>query len=267
MRRFNLAALALFILAVGGLFALGPSGTQKVQSIFLGMITPFLKSGSAFEKKITLIRAGLKTLADLEVENKELIVKNKELQAINSTMRDLEAENNRLRNALHYRERASFQLVPARIIARDASSWWNTVKIDRGLADGVESDMAVVTEDGLVGKTTIVARNSATVILISDENCKVAGRVEGTLEQGMASGERLSGAGMPALSLKFLSKNAKLQPGQKVFSSGVGGVYPPDLQIGVIKEFHARELDGYATMLPAVDLTTLEDVFIVLGKK
>jgi len=268
MRRFTLFALIVFALAMGWMFALGPSGTQRAQTQFLGVIAPFLEKGSELERKITDIHRGLKKLEELETENKQLAVSNKELQAINQTLRDLEVENNHLRTAMHYRERAAFQLVPARVIARDASSWWNTIKIDRGSADGLKSDMPVLTESGLVGKTTTaIAEHAATVILISDENCKVASSIEGTREQGIISGERGSGSSQPALCMRFLSKTANLKPGQKVYSSGVGGVYPAGVFIGAIKEFRVRELDGYATLLPAVDLTTLEDVFVVLGKK
>ena len=267
MRRFTIFALAVFILAAGGLFALGPAGTQRVQTSFLGAVAPFLKSGSDLERKITAVRQGLKTLQELEAENKQLAVSNKDLLATNQMLRDLESENNRLRRAMHYRERAAFKLVPARVIARDASTWWNTVKIDRGTADGLESDMPVLTESGLVGKTTTVAEHVATVILISDETCRVAASVEGTREQVIISGERASGTSQPALCMRFLSKTANLKPGQKVYSSGVGGVFPSGVFIGAIKEFRVRALDGYATLLPAVDMTTLEDVFVVLGKK
>ncbi|XHR27040.1 MAG: rod shape-determining protein MreC [Chthoniobacteraceae bacterium] len=267
MRRFSIFALILFVLAVGALFALGPSGTQRAQTSFLGVISPFLKTGSNLDRKISAVRQGLKSLQELETENQQLAVSNKELKAVNQTLRDLEAENNRLRMALQYRERAVFQLVPARVIARDASSWWNTIKIDRGTADGLESDMPVLTESGLVGKTTSVAEHAATVLLISDENCRVASSIEGTREQGIISGERGSGTSQPVLCMRFLSKTANLKPDQKVYSSGVGGVYPAGIFIGAIKEFRVRELDGFATLQPAVDLTTLEDVFVVLGKK
>jgi rod shape-determining protein MreC len=67
--------------------------------------------------------------------------------------------------------------------------------------------------------------------------------------------------------MKFLSKTANLQSGQKIFSSGVGGVYPSGISIGAVKEFRVLALDGYATIVPSVDLTGLEDVFVVLGKK
>jgi rod shape-determining protein MreC len=252
--------------ALGGLFTLSPRNTQRVQAAFLEIISPFLKGGSSVEKRFSAFREGLKTLDELEVENRRLSVRNKELAAINQTLRDLEQENNRLRRSLQYRERAVFKLIPARIIARDASTWWNTVKIDRGAEDGVKSDMPVLTEEGLVGKTTTVADRSATVILIADENCKVAARVEGTREQGIVKGERTSSTSMPEISLNFLSKNADLKSGQKAYTSGVGGVYPSGVLIGAVKEFKARQLDGYATILPAVDLTTLEDVFVVAGK-
>ncbi|HWL54368.1 MAG TPA: rod shape-determining protein MreC [Chthoniobacteraceae bacterium] len=265
MKRFNLAALIIVVILVGGFLWMGPSGTQRIQSAFLGFISPFLKTGSALEKKITAVRHGLKTLAQLEVENQQLSVRNKELSAVNSMLRDLEAENRQLRKALEYRERAEFKLVPARIIARDASTWWNTVEIDRGTAEGIRREMPVLTESGLVGKVTVVSDHAATVVLISDESCKVAAKIEGTREQGIVSGERDSGGGVPLISMRIPSKQAELEPGRKVYSSGVGGVYPAGILIGVLRDFKARELDGYATLIPAVDLTTLEDVFVVTG--
>ena len=98
-----------------------------MQAGFLGIISPFLKTGSTLEKKYREFREGLKTLEQLEEENKRLTIANKELSATNQTLRGLEAENNQLRNALGYRERAVFKLMPARIIARDASTWYNKV--------------------------------------------------------------------------------------------------------------------------------------------
>jgi rod shape-determining protein MreC len=265
--RTNLIAVLLFVLAVVALFAvLSPRNTQRIQAGFLGMIAPFLRQGSALERKYTDFRRGLQSLKELEEENTRLTIANKELSATNHTLRGLEAENNQLRNALGYRERAVFQLMPARIIARDASTWYNTVKIDRGSAELIEPDMPVLTEEGLVGKTTVVSEHTSIVVLLSDENCKVSVTVEGTREQqGIVKGERSSNAGQPVISLYFLPKQANLKPGQKVFTSGVGGVFPSGVLIGAVKEFKVRELDGYATIVPAVDLSTIEDVFVVVS--
>jgi rod shape-determining protein MreC len=239
--------------------------TQRLQSGFLGMISPFLKQGSSLDRKYTEMRERVKTMKQLEEDNKRLTVANKDLSATNQTLRDMEAENNKLRNALGYRERSVFKLMPARIIARDASTWYQTVKIDRGSAEGVKKDMPVLTEEGLVGKTSIVSDHAATVILISDENCGVAANIEGSNEKGIVRGERLANRGLPAIGLGLLSKEANLKSGQKVYSSGVGGVFPSGVLIGVVKEFKVRELQGYASLVPAVDLTTIDDVFVVIS--
>ena len=231
------------------------------------LIAPFLTTGSGLEKQITSVRSGLKSLQDLEAENNSLRVENRSLRATNQALRDVEHEVNRLRHALNYRERAAFKLVPAEVVTRDSSTWWRTVTINRGKEDGIEPDMPVVTDEGLVGKTTTVSRAISIVLLVSDENCRVAANVEGTREQGIVTGERVIGTVTPLLELSFLSKQANLQPGQKVYTSGVGGVFPPGLLVGTVKSFRVRELDGQAQLSPAVDLSKLEDVFVVTGRK
>ncbi len=127
--------------------------------------------------------------------------------------------------------------------------------------------MPVATDEGLIGKITTVSDSVSIVLLVSDENCRVAAKVEGSREQGIVSGERVTSGLTPFLNLNFLSKQADLKPGQKVYTSGVGGVFPSGLLIGVVKTFRLRELDGQAQLTPAVDLSHLEDVFVVTGRK
>ena len=111
-----------------------------------------------------------------------------------------------------------------------------------------------------------MSANIAIVLLVSDENCRVAASVEGTREQGIVTGERVAGSASPLLDLNFLSKQAHLKPGQKVYTSGVGGVFPSGLFVGTVRSFQVRELDGQAKLVPAVDLSQLEDVFVVIGR-
>jgi rod shape-determining protein MreC len=127
--------------------------------------------------------------------------------------------------------------------------------------------MPVLTDEGLVGRTTTVSANIAVVLLVSDENCRVAASVEGTREQGIVTGERVAGGVSPMLDLNFLSKQAQLKPGQKVYTSGVGGVFPSGLLVGTVRSFQIRGLDAQAKLVPAVDLAKLEDVFVVIGSK
>ena len=268
-RRIIVPSVATFLVFTLLVLTLGPHKMRRVQSGFLGMISPFLKTGSSLDKKYREFRDGLKKLDELEAENARLKVTNKELSTTNQTLRGYEVDNQQLRKALQYRERAIFTLKPARIIARDASTWYNKIVIDRGFADGLDKngDQPELTEAGLVGKTTVVDDHAATVVLIADETCKVAANVEGTREQGILRGERVSNGAVPSIGLHFLSKQAGLKPGQNVLTSGTGGVFPAGVLIGQVKEFKAVELDGHATIIPAVDFTKLEDVFVVIGKK
>jgi rod shape-determining protein MreC len=265
--RSKLVAAGVFLLAflVLVLGAGSPASLRSFQGSFLGLLTPFLKSGSSLERKFTAFREGLKTLESLEEEVRTLRVATRELSATNQTLRGMESENNRLRKALGYRERAVFKLVPAQIIGRDISTWFNQVVIDRGSEDGLRRDMPVLTEEGLVGKTTVVSERSSIVILISDENCKVAASVENSREQGIIRGDRASSGSAPMVSMFFLSKQAGLKSGQKVLTSGVGGVFPSGLLLGVVQDFRVRELDGAASVIPSVDLTTLQDIFVVVS--
>lgn len=269
MNKLNIA-LVVAILAVAIYFStISPSAMQAMQSSFMSMLSPFLRTGSAMQENLGSVGRRLQTLDELEVENKKLLVENRELRAENNLLNELETENSRLRMALDFRERSSFKLMPARIISRNASTWWNTLRINRGFEDGVEADMPVVTELGVVGKTTTVSKNEAIVVLVTDETCRVGCKIDGTREQGIISGLRIQEKATEGLlQMNFLSKNAKLTPGQQVLTAGVAhGAFPPGFVIGRVKEFRLRALDGQAVVEPAVQLDSIEDVFVLIGKK
>ncbi|MCS7009093.1 MAG: rod shape-determining protein MreC, partial [Chthoniobacterales bacterium] len=134
-----------------------------------------------------------------------------------------------------------------------------------GFEDGVEFDMPVITEDGLVGKVVATSKNLATVLLVTDENCKVGAYIEGTRERGIASGRRVSLHPNGEIELNFLNKNAQIPIGARVLTAGVeGGVFPPDLIIGTVSSFQNRDLDGQAIILPAANISSLKDVFVIL---
>jgi len=266
MNKFHLVLLAL-ALVVGVVFlSFSAARMERWQGRFIDASRPALQAGASLSGQIERLNKGLKSLDELEEENAVLAAQVNELRAANQLFGELAEENRRLRVALEYRERSEFRLLPAEITSRDAPSWWNTVKINRGFENGVGSAQPVLTAAGLVGRTTTVARDLSIVLLLTDENFRVAARVEGTNEQGILSGRRVQGAGTPELVLNFLNRDAKLEPGMKVFTAGVsGGVFPSGIPLGVVKEFRARELDGQAVVEPAVDFSRLDDVFIVLG--
>ncbi|MBX9742151.1 MAG: rod shape-determining protein MreC [Chthoniobacterales bacterium] len=255
------------LLLVGILFFsfLTPNGLQRAQRLFLSLVAPLIHSSSSLKKHVEGVSQKWTTLDQLDEQYQLLLLENKKLSAENQLLRGVEEENKKLRQIINYREHSSFQLVPATVIARDHSTWWNTIKIDRGSNDGIAPDMPVITDSGVVGKTTVVTSNLSIVMLLTDEECNVAAKVEGTSEQGIVSGLRDSTA---VLQLVFLSKLADLKEGQRVYTAGVhGGVFPSGLPIGTIKSFQARALDGQALLEPAVDLSELEEVFVIVGAK
>lgn len=269
MKQLNIILVAVILLAAVFLSTMGSGTVRGWGSGFLSWVAPFLKTGDAVGRQLGSVGKDLKTLDQLEAETRQLTLENRELKATNQMLRDIEAENQKLRQALDYRERSVFHLLPARIISRDASTWWKSVKINRGFEEGVEPDMPVLTESGLVGKTTTVGKNESTVILVTDESCRVAAKVEGTTEKGIASGFRISDTeSLGDIQLAFLTKSANLQQGQRVYSAGVsGGIFPSGILLGTVKSFRARPLDGQAVLEPAVELDSIEDVFVLVGAK
>jgi len=264
-------ALVIAVLLVAAVFALFGVGTARSgQSVLMRLFAPFMSKGKEVAEQGTAVLSGdIASISKLDVENKELKTELRELRATIQLLRNVENENKKLRDALDYRDKSSYHLIAARVIARDASTWWNVITINRGFEDGVEADMPVLTEDGLVGKTLSVTKNEAKVLLLTDESCKVAATIAGSPEKGIVSGLRAtSRANSGRLQMNFLPKNADLQPGQKVYSAGVrGALFPAGILLGTITEFNVRSLDGQAILSPAVDVNALDDVFVLLDTK
>jgi len=268
VKPLHLLLLAGAIIVALVALTFSPARMRAWQSRFFDVSTPAIQAGAAINDRITKMNKGFKTLDELEAENAALLAQNSELRATAQLLEDLADENRRLRDTLGYRERSPFSLVPAQVISRDSAGWWNSVKINRGFAAQVDAAQPVLTAEGLVGRTTTVAKELSMVMLLTDENCQVAARIEETGDQGIMTGFRSAGEATPQVVLNFLKRNADIKPGMKVVTAGVsGGVFPAGIPLGTVREFRTRELDGQATIEPAADLSRLEDVFVVRGSK
>lgn len=178
-------------------------------------------------------------------------------------------ENNELRKALQYKTRSPLNLLPTRVINRKPLNWYNTMIIDKGAEDGVRPDLAVVAPDGdnaaLVGKVSeVIGPHSSVVLLLTDEMCQVPALISGTVEEGILSGERAPVRNQPYLKLRYLSKEAEVQMGDTIVSSGIGEVFRRNLLLGRVKEFKRGVIDTEATVVPTVDFEKLVDVFIIM---
>jgi len=183
-----------------------------------------------------------------------------------SYLKSLERANARLREQLGFAERAKHALIPCEVIARgDISSWWHTIRLGKGAADGVVPRQAAITPEGLVGGTTEVSRRTCDVLLVVDPGLKVSARLPRVDTFGIVRGAGVSLRGEPRCRIDFLDKNADVQPGDKVLTSGLGGLFPPRLLVGYIETvcMAPSGLYKYADLVPAADLAALRYVFLV----
>ncbi|MDB6074141.1 MAG: mreC [Verrucomicrobiaceae bacterium] len=269
MKTLNVIALLLFLAATGAVLTLKTPATQAVQAKVMSLFSPFIHASATMQNSTTRAIAPEINPKELQRDNERLRLEVQSLRIVNQRREEVLEENNKLRQLNGYKKRSPFNnLIPAHVIKRSAATWWNTMIIDKGSDDGITTDSPVVTDVGLVGKTGRVSNSLSEIVLLTDELCRVAAMVEGpdgqpTKEKGILTGERGGGEMKPDLRLRFLSRNAAIQPGYNVYSSGDGGVFPAKLLLGKVKRFENQEISGEAVVVPAVEFQVLEDVFVV----
>ncbi|MDT8902263.1 rod shape-determining protein MreC [Anaeroselena agilis] len=182
---------------------------------------------------------------------------------------EIAAENARLKVLLDYRKAApQFDTVVAAVVARDPAAWTNVIIINRGTAQGVAKDMAVVTPQGLVGSVVQAYNNSAKVQLILDPRSAV-----GALVQRPESRVAAIVEGNPAKPLApkmiNLARDADIIKGDKVITSGFGGIYPKGILVGEVTDVVNEEggLLKYAVLKPAADFDRLEEVAVIVRSR
>lgn len=207
-----------------------------------------------------------RTIRDLSSSVRENHVLRQEvasLTAENVYLEEQRLENIRLRKLLGFQERMPHKTLAAEIIARDPGNWLNTVTLNKGTGHGVGKDMAVVSCEGLLGRVVSVSRNTANALLIIDPRSAVGGVVQSTRSLVIVEGD----PGTPGMCLvKSLIKESDLLIGDKILSSGLGGIYPKGLIIGEIVELIPGKygVGSAARLKPAADFARLEEALIIL---
>jgi rod shape-determining protein MreC len=200
----------------------------------------------------------LKQIDNLRRENQQLRVQ--ELQTA-ATAR----ENDQLRSLLGWERQTPWKLKLANVITRDPANWWRTIEIDLGSRNGVTSNLPVLTADGLVGRIASVGLTRSQVILLGDPNCRVSALVENPAhDTGIISA---SGPLDNSLAeLTYLSGSANLKSGQSVITSGLGGIFPKGIPIGLVVDARPAEFGLYteARVKLSANLGALEQVWVVI---
>lgn len=188
----------------------------------------------------------------------------------------LAGENARLRKELGLRERMPGRLLLCHVTSRgDVSGWWKTLTIDRGSAHGLRANLPVITPDGVVGRTQKVTAYNAGVLLLTDPTFRLSCRSDQSGVLGIVQGQGAGFGGETALEgnfslnpcrLELVSRRIPLAEGEILVTSGLGGVFPEGLVVGVVERPKLDETRLFQTAMvrPAVPMDDVERIFVLL---
>jgi rod shape-determining protein MreC len=182
------------------------------------------------------------------------------------TARQAAAETERLKALLNLNEQTNIKNIPARVIARDPSVWFNTITINRGSSSGVEVNMPVVTAGGIVGRIITVGPWASQVMLITDEKAG-AGAVVGQLGSGALGSVRgRADLGVGLIEMKYVSGLEKVEVNDYVMTTGQDGIYPAGLNVGrVVDVKNGTATTAHQILIqPGAQLDHLEEVAVLL---
>ena len=242
-----------------------PVSSQTVSLV----LSPFQQVISWVGGQLDYVTSNIWDLATVHEQNKMLRNEVEQLRVQNLQASEAMAENERLRALIGYRQMATqFDLVAARVIGRESATWSRMIVINRGKKDGVEVDMAVVTEKGLVGHVVEAGWNSSKVQLIMDPRSSVGTLVQRAESRvaGIVQGD-MDNPTMPQM--VNIPKNADVVEGDVIVTSGFGGRYPKGLVVGLISSLQndAGGLLKIGLIEPAVDFQKLEDVMVITASR
>ena len=187
-------------------------------------------------------------------DNHRLVEENERLLNWQQAALNLASENARLRELLKLTPEPATTFITARVIANSDGAYVRSLMVHAGSENGVERGQAAVTGEGLVGRVSEVGSRAARVLLVTDLNSRVPVIVEGPQQRALLTGDNSE---RPCL--LYLDAGAEIKVGDRVVTSGQGGVFPPGLPVGVV-----ASLDGEAPRVePYVELSGVEYLRIV----
>jgi rod shape-determining protein MreC len=198
---------------------------------------------------------------ELKTENDHLYVQLEALKTADVRIQELERQNADLVAQLGYqKDHPEQKLLPANVIARDPTDLVHAITIDRGTGDGVAEGMSVVTPAGLVGRVLQVGPLSSKVLLITDSKSSVSGVGVVGRAQGMVYGRR-----QRQITMRYIDQMEKVEVGQWIVTSTLGGGFPPGIPIGRIVFVRQRDVEPFqeATLEPAVDFAKMDTVSVI----
>jgi rod shape-determining protein MreC len=251
--------LSFYILTVS---ARGQLRYEPVGAVLMWVLRPLQMAAQGTANWVVGIQDNYLTMSGFKAENERLRRRIQELEVERQRLLEADAVNRKLQQLLEFRSQLPSKAVTASIIANSASSWFQGCILDKGSADGVQKDMAVVTPLGVVGKVVSVTKRSAKVILLTDANSGIDVLVQRTRSRGIVSGSLDNGT-----VLKYMKRSEDVQVGDRLITSGVDGVFPKGLLVGTVIKVNKQHLGLFQSVevLPAVQSSRVEEVLVVGG--
>lgn len=200
-------------------------------------------------------------LVGMEEENRRLRHGNAVLSEQLNHYREGYIEGMRLQKLLNLKDSLANRVVAARVVDRSRASLFKTILINKGTADGMRVGFPVLSEQGVVGRIVETAWHASQVLLLVDGNSNIDGLIQRSRAQGI-----LQGAGSTGCNLKYISRVEEVLPGDVVLTSGLAGVFPKGLLLGVVIKVSRKEegLFQKIDVAPAVDFGKLEEVLALI---
>ena len=253
-----LIAINIIILSVNSQDRTPSTRTGQVALFF---ISPFQELTSNSIHFIQNIWRNYFDLVGVSQENDSLVRALKAANEKNNSLKELELAHFRLQRLLEFTPELKRHVAAAAIVGKDPSPWLKTVVINKGMDDGVQRGMPVVTPDGIAGLVTDASSGYAKVLLITDQNSAVDALTQSTRARGIVKGES-SGK----LRFDYVLRRHEISEGDIIVSSGLDGVFPKGIRVGYVHEVSKPNSGIFqeVSVTPYVDFEKLEEVLVII---
>jgi len=253
--------VAILAIGIGSILAFRLPPMQFAQDIGTQAFAPLQWSLAGPVQTVSDVLSTIQNVGELRAENARLREEVDQLVGESARAQELERENQELREQLGFkRENPSLEWLSAQVIYSDPSNLVQSVTINVGNRDGVKQGMTVVTPRGLAGRIVQVSQNTSRVLLITDASSSVAAVIQDSRARGVISGQRRE-----LLTMKYIPQSETIRTGERVVTSGAGGVFPEGILIGRIADVTRKDVDMFqeAQVEPEVDFARLDRVLVV----
>ena len=234
-----------------------------VENIVSTLVMPIQNGLTYLKNKLAGNDSFFQNISNLQTENEKLKKKNSELEQSLREYEIIKSENETLKEYMNLKEKYSdYESIPGYVINKEISNFGNTLIINVGQKDGIEPNMTVISDKGLVGYIISTTNNTSKVQTIIDTATAVSATISTSRDSIIVRGTLNENYNLKAT---YIPTDAKLLQGDTVETSGIGGIYPKGIKIGKIKEIvNTKNItDRYAIVETAVDFSKLETVLVI----